>query len=232
MSNTIVVTGAASGIGRAVVTELRAAGRDVLALDIDQNGLRSLGAQGVAIAWIDLTDAAGLQRVLEGRVDGLAAIVHCAALFPQLTFAQSELADLDRIFAVNFRAAFVLCKAAAGLMARGGSIVLLTSGAGLMDAAQDPFQRPFALYGSSKAALDRWALGVASELAENGIVLTTITPGAFVRTPGTSGIDPGGMPEIEVERVAKAAAWLAREPRHQFVGRRVSAAEFGICWGA
>src|SRR3546814_20198601 len=70
-----------------------------------------------------------------------------------------------------------------------GSLIFLTSGAGAVAGAADPFMRPFALYGASKAALDRFAAGIAPDLAATGIAVTTITPGAFVETPGTPASD-------------------------------------------
>lgn len=232
MTGTIVVTGAASGIGRAVVKVLADAGSSVVALDIDGPAMRSLGTDtpNVRTVAIDLCDDASVRSEL-ASVHGLTGLVHCAAIFPQLSFAQAEPADLDRIFDVNFRAAFVLTKESAARMASGGSIVLLTSGAGLIETARNSFQQPFALYGASKAALDRWAAGVAAELLNIGIVLTTITPGAFVRTQGTSGIDPGGMAEIAADNVACAVKWLVQEPRPALAGQRLSAADFGRCWG-
>src|SRR3546814_2443666 len=76
--------------------------------------------------------------------------------------------------------------------------------------------RPFALYGASKAALDRFAAGIAPDLAATGIAVTTITPGAFVETPGTAAIDmsdAADLGRIDVDRVGAAVAWLAAAPR-------------------
>src|SRR3546814_17543666 len=75
--------------------------------------------------------------------------------------------------------------------------------------AADPFMRPFALYGASKAALDRFAAGTAPDLAATGIAVTTITPGAFVETPGAAAIDlrdAADLGRIDVDRAGAAGA--------------------------
>src|SRR3546814_9392428 len=137
--------------------------------------------------------------------------------------------------AVNLRAAFVLARAGTQAMQGDGSLIFLTSGAGAVAGAADPFMRPFALYGASKAALDRFAAGIAPDLAATGIAVTTITPGAFVETPGTTAIDmsdAADLGRIDVDRVGAAVAWLAAAPRLEHAGARLDAKLFGRDWGA
>lgn len=237
----VIVTGSAFGIGRETAIALGQDGCRVILCDIARDALQDIAARvadagGEPIPMpLDLRDAAATIDMVAaaGRID---AIVHSAGLFPQLSFADSTLDAFDRVMAVNLRAAFVLAKAGADAMATGGgSLVFLTSGAGLIEMVSHPWQRDFALYGASKAALDRWALGSAHELAARGIAVTTITPGAFVRTAGTAGIAlpaTGDLAEIAAGAVGRAVAWLAREPRMALAGRRLSAMEFGDTWGA
>jgi len=239
---TTIVTGAGSGIGRAAALQLAEAGRAVLVCDRDGPAARetcrlaeSAGGRATA-AIVDLSDAAATTRMVEtaARGDGVSALIHSAGLFPRLSFADAVPADLDAVTSVNFRAAFVLAKACAATMTAGGALVFLTSGAGLLERAGDPFQRGFSLYGASKAALDRWALGIAAELAEAGIAVSTVTPGAVVDTPGTAAIRDevfASMPRIAPAAVGRALAWLAAAPRLALAGRRLSAAEFGKAWG-
>lgn len=184
---------------------------------------------------VDVTDddalAAAIARA--GARGPLDAAVHCAALFPQLALEETGIADLDRVMAVNLRAAACLTLLAAPMMRDGGTLVFLTSGSGLLTAASDPFQRGFALYGASKAALDRWVAGVAVELAPRGIFASTITPGAFVETPGLAqaGIVPReGEATISADRVAEAIARLADDRSGIFSGRRLNATAFGDTW--
>lgn len=239
----VIVTGAAAGIGRETAIALGTAGRTVVLCDMDMEGLEAAAAQtrdagGDPIVFpADLRDEraiADLVRTTAFR-HPLGGIVHSAGLFPQLSFAESELQDLDAVMAVNFRAAFALAKAGTAAMSgKGGTLVFLTSGAGLLEMASDPFQQRFSLYGASKAALDRWALGIARELMAANVAACTITPGAFVRTSGTSRIDLEDMrdlQEIDAGTVGKAVAWLASEPRMHLAGHRLNATGFGDTWG-
>lgn len=184
---------------------------------------------------IDVTDDAALAGVFARVPEAapLAAVIHCAALFPRIGLAATRMADFDRVIAVNLRAAVQLTLLAVPSMTAGGSLVFLTSGSGLLSAATDPFQHGFALYGASKAAVDRWAAGVAPELAPQGIFACTITPGAFVETPGLAraGVSPSpGAPTISAERVAEAVTRLAEDRSGQFAGQRLSATDFGRSW--
>lgn len=243
MLSTVIVTGAAAGIGRETAIALGVEGRTVVLCDIDKDMLEAVAAQ-IRIAGgdpvvmpADLRDERAVTDLVRTTASrhSLGALVHSAGLFPQLSFAESELQDLDDVMAVNFRAAFTLAKAgAAAMSANGGALVFLTSGAGLLEMASDPFQQRFSIYGASKAALDRWALGIARELIEINIAVSTITPGAFVRTSGTSRLDLDGMQdlqEIDARAVGNAIAWLASEVRTHLAGRRLNATEFGDTWG-
>ncbi|MFT3883579.1 MAG: SDR family oxidoreductase [Gemmatales bacterium] len=243
MMSATIITGGGSGIGRAAAIAIGAAGRHVVVCDrlaaaaTETCRLTEEAGGSARAAVIDLADAEATDAMVAdvARREGVSALIHSAGLFPQLSFAEASLDDLDAVMAVNFRAAFVLAKACAGAMPAGGSLVFLTSGAGLLEHAGDPFQRPFSLYGASKAALDRWALGIAPDLAEAGIAVATLTPGAVVDTPGTAAVRGDRfdtMARIAPDTVGRALAWLTAEPRMGVAGRRLNALEFGKGWGS
>ena len=233
-----IVTGAGAGIGRAVALALAARGWRVMVCDIDGEAAARVAAEAggdaVAVA-ADVTDEAALQEMMQrtAAAGPLGAVVHCAALFPRIDLAATRIADFDRVMAVNLRAAVQISLLAAQAMPDGGALIFLTSGSGLMSVAADPFQRGFALYGASKAALDRWVAGVAPELTAAGIFASTITPGAFVETPGlarTGITPPPDAATISAERVAEAVVRLVEDGSGDFAGQRLSAAAFGEGW--
>lgn len=239
-----LVTGAGAGIGRAVALALGARGYTLVLNDIDADRTEEVTRQvgngpGSAIACPgDLADEAFIRvlfQEIEAQCGRLDVIVHSAGLFPKLSFRASRLVDLDRVMSVNFRAAVALALSGRALMTgRKTAMIFLTSGSGLLTAVSDPMQRDFSFYGASKAALDRWALGIASELAEEGISINTITPGAFVETPGVLALglrEAGERPGIAPEKVAEAVAWLADRPEKGPSGERLRATQFGSHWG-
>ncbi|MES2045729.1 MAG: SDR family oxidoreductase [Pseudomonadota bacterium] len=233
-----MVTGAGAGIGRAVALALAARAWRVVMCDVDGDALArttaAVGGDAVAIEADIASDEALAAMVRRAEQGGpLGAVIHCAAIFPRIDLADTRIADFDRVMAVNLRAAVQLTLHAASAMRDGGALIFLTSGSGLMTAAGDPFQQGFALYGASKAALDRWVAGVAGELAPAGIFASTITPGAFVETPGLSraGVTPPpGASTITAERVAEAITRLVEDRSGIYAGKRLSAAAFGQSW--
>jgi NAD(P)-dependent dehydrogenase (short-subunit alcohol dehydrogenase family) len=237
-----LVTGAGAGIGKAAAAALAARGFEVIVCDIDAHTsvavAAELAAQGHE-AWaapLDVTDDGAVLALVE-RSGGVDALVHSAGLFPKLSFEAGSVAQLDRVMAVNFRAAVVLAKAVwPGMAAKGaGSMVFLTSGSGLPSAIDDPMQADFSFYGASKAALDRWALGVAREMSRRGVVVNTITPGAFVHTPGVQALDLAEADERESilpDTVGEAVAFLAARRAPELSGQRLRATDYRRSWGA
>lgn len=238
-----LVTGAASGIGRASAQALARTGVAVLATDIDDEGCRRV-AEGIVQSGgraealrLDVRDDAAVAGAVAHAVSAfgrLDSVVHSAGVFPRGRFADATVETFDRVVAINLRAAFVLAKAALPRLraAGGGSLMFLTSGSGLISALADPMQREFSIYGASKAALDRWALGIAEELAALNIAVDVLTPGAFVDTPGVRAVasaEAACAQRIEARRVGEAVAWAATHP--QLGGRRLNAVEFGRGWG-
>jgi NAD(P)-dependent dehydrogenase (short-subunit alcohol dehydrogenase family) len=173
---------------------------------------------------------------VSGRID---ALVSNAGIFPRVPLRETTTERFDRIMAVNFRGGFLCAMAVLPEMEKvgGGSMVFLSSGAGTLAAIEQPLARSLPVYGASKAALDRWALGVAPELADAGIAVNVLYPGAVVRTRGTQGLslssdemDAG----IEPDEVAPAVVHLAAQRPGQaeaMVGKLVKAVEFGRTWG-
>jgi NAD(P)-dependent dehydrogenase (short-subunit alcohol dehydrogenase family) len=164
MSRLCVVTGAASGIGRAVAAMLRAGGDEVLGLD---------RTAGDGIARLDLASAdAGEQLtvLLDGRDADV--LVNVAAVFHSGDLEHTRGEDWDRLYAVNLRAPYLLARALApGLARKRGAIVNVSSVNAIRNA------RSNIAYDSLKAALDHMTRGLALELAAQGVRVNAVAPG-------------------------------------------------------
>jgi len=153
----IIVTGAASGIGRACALRQGADGDHVVAWDLDGDAARMTADEIVAAGGsaestaLDVADTAGARSAVASvaRRGDLSALVNAAGVMRTLPFDQLDEAEWDRVLDVNLRAAAFLAKAVAQAIRsadRDGAIVLLSSVAGRRG-------RPLAAhYAASKAA--------------------------------------------------------------------------------
>jgi glucose 1-dehydrogenase len=184
----VLVTGAASGIGRATCVKLardaRAAGQaakvaavDVLApaqLDGLVAELRELGAETLALHG-DMGTADAPGRVMDeavARFGGLDGLVSNAGVNRPGPLTDYAVEDWDRLFAVNTRATWLLAKAAhPALRASGGAIVVVGSMSGTNVHAN------LGAYGPSKAAVIMLARVLAQEFGRDGIRVNCVSPG-------------------------------------------------------
>jgi glucose 1-dehydrogenase len=185
----VLVTGAASGIGRATCLRLardaRARGErakiaavDVAALDAVGEELRKLDAEPLPLAG-DLADAEAPGRVVEtavARFGGLDGLVSNAGVNRPGPLLRYRVEDWDRLFAVNTRATWLLARAAhPALAAARGAIVAVGSMSGTHAHAN------LGAYGPSKAAVIMLVKVLAQEFGRDGIRVNAVSPG-MVRT--------------------------------------------------
>ena len=180
-----VVTGAARGIGAAVATRLGADGFAVAVWDLDADGcdkmVADLGEQGVpAYAVVaDVSDAeacTAMVRTAAELMEGLDALVVNVGVGAGMGLAGTTVEQWDQVFAVNVRAHFLACQAAFDVMGEGGSIVLVSSLAGIRPGRRIP------AYDASKAARGGLGRHVAAEGARRGIRANVVAPG-LIDTP-------------------------------------------------
>lgn len=177
---TIVITGAASGIGLATYELCRSEGAQVIGLDLkgsDRN--------------CDVTDSASVQAALKG-LEAIHGVVNSAGIARRFTVTDQDEAGWDAVMAANVKGSFLCCKEAIPRMGSGGSIVFLSSGVALTGV------RNRAAYSASKGAIIALTRNMALDYASRGIRVNCVCPG-FVRTNLTKGIfaDPERKTAIE-----------------------------------
>jgi short-subunit dehydrogenase len=177
--STALVTGASSGIGRAMAHRLAAEGTALVAVARDEGRLRALAdevAVDVEVLVADLADPAQLARV-EARVADaerpVDLVVNNAGFGTYGPLASLDVDDETREIAVNVTAVVRLTHAAvAAMVPRGrGAVLNVGSVAGLQATPGN------ATYGASKAFVASFGESVAGELAGTGVTLTTVLPG-------------------------------------------------------
>jgi NAD(P)-dependent dehydrogenase (short-subunit alcohol dehydrogenase family) len=172
----VVVTGAASGIGKAAALLLRARGSQVVAVDIDEARLADAAASGCEVVTCDITRADERTRLYEvaGAIDGL---VNAAGIIRLVAVPDVTDDDWDAIFAVNVKALFFLARDFGLRMADGGAIVNVAS-----ISARDNSTTEALSYGSSKAAVLAITRGLATYLGPSGVRVNAVLPG-IIDTP-------------------------------------------------
>lgn len=178
----VLVTGAASGIGRATCLHLARDGAQVAALDVVPSEAldtvvseaRDLGTEAFAVH-ADMGTADGPRRGVEAAVEhlgGLDGLVSNAGINCVGRMLDYAVEDWDRLFAVNTRAAWLLAKAAHPMLSDGGgAMVIVSSMSGNFAHAG------LGAYGPSKAAVSMVARVLAQELAPDGVRVNAVSPG-------------------------------------------------------
>ncbi len=242
-----VVTGASRGIGAEIARIFAEEGGKVIcaartlkegdhplegSLETTVNKVRASGGEATAVtADISLPeDCDKLIRSARDTYGPVDVLVNNAALTYFIPIKDYPISRWMRSWAVNFHAMFILSQLALqDMLPRGsGSIVNISSGAAI-GPGRGPYQGMRGAggggtcYGAEKAAMERFTQGLASEVYQNGVSVTCVSPSQVVPTPGTvfhklvSGMDdPRGEPP---ELMAKAALLLATEPLDKVTGR-------------
>lgn len=182
-----LVTGAATGIGKAIARLLADAGACLVIADKDVAGAETVSGEieGAMPAGFDLVDDASIDSLIatiEDRFGRLDIIVNNAAIFPKYKFDELTAGQWHEMQQVNVWGCFVVMRAAAQLMrkgGRGGAIITVSSVGALRTAVHDQIA-----YNASKAAIDSMTISAAYDLAPDNIRVNSIQLGAV------SALDP------------------------------------------
>ena len=214
-----IVTGAAGGLGSAVVEQLAGAGVTVVAVDLEPSRAEHPNVHPVAA---DLAVWAECERVVadavaaHGRLD---ILVNCAAVLRRLEFDEIDEESFAQIFAINTRAVFVLCREAVRAMEQNGygRIVNVTS----VGVHVGGYSITSAVYESTKGAVAVFSKTLATHCASLGILVNCVAPGGMRTRMLTAETPAELLVEVEADiplkrlaepdEVATAVCYLASD---------------------
>jgi NAD(P)-dependent dehydrogenase (short-subunit alcohol dehydrogenase family) len=229
MSAALVITGASRGIGAATARLAAAEGysvcvnyrRDRAAAEAVVRSIEASGGRAVAVG-ADVAVEADVVRLFETsqrELGPLRGLVNNAGLLEtQMRVEAMDAARLSRVFATNVIGAFLCAREAVRRMSRrhggdGGVIVNVSSVASRLGSPGE-----FVDYAASKGAIDTMTIGLAREVAEEGIRVNAVLPGVIYTEMHASGGEPDRVERIKssvpmkrggtADEVARAILWL------------------------
>ena len=219
---TAIVTGGANGIGAAIARRLAQEGASVLVADREIDAARAvaddIGCGRAAAFAVDVGQRAEVEAMIAAAVErfgGLDVMVANAGIVDRLPFLEFTDELWQRVLTTNLTGTFLCGQAAARQMVaqgRGGRIVNTASNSGIFGG------RGRAAYGASKAGIINLTQTMAIELAEHGILVNAVSPGA-TRTRAVHGDVPGPSVVMRAplkrfadpSEIAAVAAFLASD---------------------
>jgi 3-oxoacyl-[acyl-carrier protein] reductase len=215
----ILVTGAASGIGRQIAIDLSSRGANVVACDKNLEALQELATQyPMSVYEVDFVDEKSIMDLVskvESNQGPLSAAINCVGILgkngDKIEFL--DIQDFDNVYAINLRGAVILTKAViAGMAQRGyGRILHIASISGKEG---NPL---LVAYSATKAGLIGMVKSVGKEYATSGVTINAMAP-ALIESPMSASFSEDQMrslkSKIPMERLGKGqevadlAAWI------------------------
>lgn len=218
-----LVTGASSGIGRAIAGELLENGWSVLCLS---RSTPDIAHPAMTFIPVDLLDPAALEAALR-EVGAVDALVHAAGVMKVGRHDVMAPGDGETMWRLHVECAARMVKHLAPRMPDGGRIVLIGSRVAAGAAGRS-------LYAASKAALISFARSVAAELAPRRVTVNVVSPGAtdtpMLRDPSRAGESPKMPPFgrfVSPEEVAALTGFLLSDGAASLTGQNIV-----VCGGA
>jgi NAD(P)-dependent dehydrogenase (short-subunit alcohol dehydrogenase family) len=201
----VLVTGASSGIGRAIAIELSRcgaslllSGRNVDRLEQTASALEGTSHQVLPLDLLEMESIHGIVRQAVDQGGRLYGLCHCAGMVETLPLSAIKLTQFRRMMEINVTAGFELSRVFSRrdvMSGEGGSILFISSIYGLVG------QSGQIAYSATKGALHAAARAMAVELARRNIRVNTLSPG-LVHTP----LSDGALAKLSAEDVRKLEA--------------------------
>jgi len=245
MAKVVLITGASRGIGAAAARLAAERGYDVcvnyarseaaageLVAEIERAGRRAVAVQA------DTSSEAEVARLFEtvdSRLGTLAALVNNAAILrPQMRVEDMDAERINRVLEVNVTGCFLCAREAVRRMptrrgGSGGAIVNISSAADRLRSANE-----YVDYAASKSALDTLTVGLANEVAEEGIRVNAVRPGFIYTDMHADGGEPDRVERVKgfvpmkrggtAEEAARAILWLLSDEASFTIGAFIEVA--------
>ena len=228
-----IVTGAGSGIGRAIAIRLADDGYAVLVNDLSAERAQAVAdeikaaggtAMGEAGDVSSETDTARISQAATTAFSNPVLLVNCAGIVHQALFENLDVADFDRMYAVHVRGTFLMTKQAlpAMLAAKSGVVINVASQLGQIGGIE------LSHYAGAKAAIIGMTKSLAREVSSRGVRVNAVAPGP-INTPLVRELSEDWRTRKaaelplgrfgEPEEVAATVSFLASDAASLFVGQ-------------
>lgn len=208
-----LITGAASGIGRAIAERYAEAGSSLILVDVDREGLDSLSESlkehqvEIHPFVVDLAEKKEIDRLWENISDNPPAIlVNNAGIYPLRKLNEVDEEFLDNVFNINLKSVFWMCQNMINAReGKGGVIINISSIEAIL-----PFKDGLYAYGPSKWGVLSLTRSLAKEYSRKGFRVNALLPGG-IKTPGTKDVAKGIL-RLQLGLVKDGVEFMSRLP--------------------
>lgn len=215
---TVLVTGAASGIGRAITRRFDEGEADLILLDINQEGLEKTRdglkrAEAHSTYRVDLSSENEINQFWNNLQILPDILINNAGIYPEQNFLELDTQGFDKTFRVNFGSALWMCKNFIKLRGKaGGTIVNVSSIEAFL-----PFKKNMLPYSVAKGAVNTLSRCLVDECRGKEFKINTIIPGA-IKTPGTKTMALKAITNLRFDLVGTGIKFVQRLPKRRFGG--------------